>query len=76
MELAPLIKMANQIGSFFEIYPDRDYAVHEVAGHIERFWNPRMRQTMLEHLDDSAALGLSPLAQAAFQKLAGAQQTG
>lgn len=73
MDIAPLIKMANQIGSFFEILPNHDDAVHEVASHIERFWNPRMRNTVLDRLDEVEALGMNPLAQAAFRHLAAAQ---
>lgn len=44
-----LIKMANQIGAFFEATPDREQGVKDVAGHILRFWEPRMRNAFLEH---------------------------
>lgn len=36
-----LIKMANQIGAFFEAMPDRQQAVRDVASHITRSWEPR-----------------------------------
>jgi formate dehydrogenase subunit delta len=45
-----LIKMANQIGAFFEAMPDREQAVKDVATHILRSWEPRMRAALLEHI--------------------------
>jgi formate dehydrogenase subunit delta len=41
-----LIKMANQIGSFFKGYPDQEYAAKEIASHMKRFWAPSMRETI------------------------------
>jgi FdhD protein len=38
-----LIRMANQIGAFFEAMPDREQAVKDVADHLRRTWDPRMR---------------------------------
>lgn len=51
MDVHHLAKMANQIGSFFEAYPDRDFAAGEIAAHIRKFWAPPMRATMLGQLD-------------------------
>ncbi len=39
--------MANEIGAFFESEPDRAIAMEGVAGHIKRFWDPRMRRELL-----------------------------
>ncbi len=50
MNSVQLIKMANQIGAFFEAMPDRDQAVKDVAGHILRTWEPRMRGELLAYL--------------------------
>jgi formate dehydrogenase subunit delta len=50
MNVANLIKMANQIGAFFEAMPDREQAVKDVANHILRNWEPRMRAELLAHL--------------------------
>lgn len=61
MELHNLVKMANQIGSYFESYPDQALARSEIAGHIERFWDPRMRKALLEQLDKAPTAGLSGL---------------
>ncbi|MGH8781598.1 formate dehydrogenase subunit delta [Paraburkholderia sp.] len=46
-----LIDMANRIGDFFESMPDRDEALAGIADHIHRFWEPRMRRTILAALD-------------------------
>lgn len=67
MDVSNLVKMANQIGQFFEIYPDRAEAQASVAEHLRRFWEPRMRQAIVTHLHASGAeSGLTPLATAAI----------
>jgi formate dehydrogenase subunit delta len=48
-----LIKMANQIGAFFEAMPDHEQAVRDVASHILRSWEPRMRRSFLERIDQA-----------------------
>jgi len=58
MKIDNLITMANQIGSFFEAMPDREEAVADIAGHIKRFWEPRMRRALLGHVDDAAGSDL------------------
>ncbi|MBU3693475.1 MAG: formate dehydrogenase [Rhodocyclaceae bacterium] len=68
MDIHHLSKMANQIGSFFEAYPDREFAVNEIAGHLRKFWEPRMRETMLRHLD-AAKADLHPTVYEAFLRL-------
>jgi formate dehydrogenase subunit delta len=42
--------MANQIGSFFNSQ-GHDRAVAGIAEHIKKFWDPRMRKKIFEHLD-------------------------
>jgi formate dehydrogenase subunit delta len=44
MKIDHLIVMANQIGDFFESYPDQDYAQQEIATHLRKFWAPVMRE--------------------------------
>ncbi len=51
MHIDSLVRMANQIGAFFEAMPDRDEALDGVAQHLTRFWEPRMRRELLAHLD-------------------------
>jgi formate dehydrogenase subunit delta len=58
MKIDNLITMANQIGSFFEAMPDREEAVADIAGHIKRFWEPRMRRALLGHVDAESGSGL------------------
>ena len=47
-----LIVMANQIGGFFETMPNRREAMSEVAGHLKRYWEPRMRRALLAHIGE------------------------
>jgi formate dehydrogenase subunit delta len=61
MDIHQLIKMANQIGMFFQSEPDRAAALDGIAGHIERFWDPRMRRELLAWMDQHAGEGLSEL---------------
>ena len=62
-----LVYMANQIGDFFKSYP-HDQAVKGIKEHIEKFWDPRMKRLILDHLD-AGGVGLEPLAAAALRRL-------
>jgi formate dehydrogenase subunit delta len=46
-----LIRMANQMGEFFEAMPDRPEALNDLATHIKRSWALRMRQDLLAYID-------------------------
>lgn len=61
MDPRKLVKMANEIGSFFGAEPDRATAIEGVAGHIRRFWDPRMRRDLLRWVDDQGGAGLAAL---------------
>jgi formate dehydrogenase subunit delta len=50
-----LIRMVNRIGTFFAAMPNRDEALHDIAQHVRRFWEPRMRRQLLAHVDDDGA---------------------
>ena len=54
-----LVRMANQIGTFFGSQSGPDGAA-AVAEHINKFWEPRMRRQFL-HLFDNGAEGFSPI---------------
>ncbi len=54
-----LVYMANQIGKFF-ISQGEDNAVAGIADHIMKFWDPRMRKVLSEHLKAGGA-GLDPV---------------
>ncbi|EWY36715.1 hypothetical protein N825_25680 [Skermanella stibiiresistens SB22] len=49
MQPKDMIRMANQIATFFKSYP-HDEAVTETAGHIKAFWDPRMRKALYAHV--------------------------
>jgi formate dehydrogenase subunit delta len=55
-----MVHMANQIALFFETKP-HDEGVAGYADHINKFWEPRMRRQLLDHLAQGGA-GLRPLA--------------
>lgn len=61
-----LVRMANQIGEFFDATPDRDEARAGVAEHIRKFWEPRMRRALLACLDTKQGEGLSDLVREAL----------
>jgi len=60
MHTEALVRMANQIGDFFDAMPDRPEALEGIAQHIKRFWEPRMRRELLAHIDGTGGEGLSP----------------
>jgi len=43
-----LVTMANQIGRFFGPQRDGD-AVAGIADHLEKFWDPRMKASIVAH---------------------------
>ena len=49
MDIHHLIKMANEIGTFFEGATDRNEAVTSIATHLRNFWEPRMRKQIIEY---------------------------
>ena len=55
-----LVRMANQIGTFFNSKP-HDEGVAGVADHINKFWDPRMRRQFFE-IVEAGGTGLSPIA--------------
>jgi formate dehydrogenase subunit delta len=57
--LDKIVRMANQIATFFLSQPENVRA-EGVATHINKFWEPRMRRHLFEHLDNGGA-GLLPL---------------
>jgi formate dehydrogenase subunit delta len=61
MSVDNLIKMANQIGIFFEAMPDREQATADVANHLRRSWESRMRRELLEQFDKGADVRLRPI---------------
>ena len=54
-----LVRMANQIATFFRSYPDED-AIAGIHDHIVAFWSPAMRRDIEARLDRDEA-GIDPL---------------
>lgn len=68
MSAERLVQMANDIGHFFAAEPKRADAVAGIAGHIQRFWDPRMRRQIAAHLAAGGA-GLEDLPREAIASL-------
>ncbi len=51
MKSADLVRMANQITDYFELYPKPE-AVDGIAKHIHNMWEPRMRNELKAILDE------------------------
>jgi len=67
MSLDKLVYMANQIGKFFTTQGP-DQAAAGTADHIKKFWDPRMRAAILEHLD-AGGQGLDPVVRLALERV-------
>jgi formate dehydrogenase subunit delta len=63
-----LIHMANQIGVFFESMPDRQQAEQDLATHLKKFWDPRMRRAFLELMDGNAGAQISDIVRTAVRE--------
>ena len=64
MKIDALIKMANQIASFFdgEGGDNPEEAAKLVATHLRRYWEPRMRTEIIEYFNNRGGEGLDELA--------------
>ena len=58
MKTETLIKMANQIGDFFEAEPNQAQAQQDIALHLNRFWAKDMRNQIAEHVKSAQGAGL------------------
>jgi formate dehydrogenase subunit delta len=68
MQPEKLVTMANQIARFFAAQGE-ERAVPQIADHIEKFWDPRMRREIARHLAETGGAGLDPLAKAGIARL-------
>ena len=50
MNVQRLVAMANDISNFFGSDPDPAAAAEQVAGHMKKFWEPRMREEIRRHV--------------------------
>jgi len=60
--------MANDIAAFFAADPDQESAAEQVAYHLKKFWEPRMRREIKLFLAEGGA-GLSPVARRGVERL-------
>ena len=61
MDIQHLVKMANDIASFFEAEPDASIGAKGVAEHLKNFWDPRMRREILSYADEQRGAGLKKI---------------
>ena len=61
MNTETLVRMANQIGCFFEFMPNRSQALNDIVLHIKKYWEPRMRAQLRQHLAADQGSGLSDI---------------
>jgi len=69
MKIERLIKMANDIGNFFNSETDKEIAADGIKNHILRSWDPRMRTAIIAYCQEDGS-ELSSLVKVAITKLA------
>ncbi|MEI7995294.1 MAG: formate dehydrogenase subunit delta [Methylococcaceae bacterium] len=68
MKTERLIKMANDIGDFFNAESNKEIAAEGIAKHILRSWDPRMRRDIITYCQQDGS-ALSDLARKAISRL-------
>ncbi len=68
MNIEHLVSMANDIGNFFDGEFGKQDSPGQVALHITRYWDPRMRTEIIAHTAAGGG-GLCPTALAAVRTL-------
>lgn len=68
MKVERLIKMANDISTFFDAESDKNIAAIGVKDHITHTWEPRMLKALLEYAQKDGA-ELSVLARDAVNRI-------
>jgi formate dehydrogenase subunit delta len=69
MNIDLLIKMANQIGEFFQGANDPSQVPKDVAVHLTRYWDPRMRAQIIDYCRERHGAGLTDTARAGVEIL-------
>ena len=69
MNIDLLIKMANQISEFFQGVTDPKQAAADVATHLTRYWDPRMRKQIVAYCEERHGAGLTDTAIGGIQIL-------
>jgi formate dehydrogenase subunit delta len=68
MHIDHLVKMTNEIAMFFASESSAVEAPQNVASHLTKYWDPRMRREIITHGQQGGA-GLSGLARSAVKLL-------
>jgi formate dehydrogenase subunit delta len=68
MHIEQLVTMANDIANFFRGASDPGAGARNVADHLRRYWDPRMRKQIIAHFDAGGS-GLSDLAREGVAQL-------
>ncbi|MCX7105890.1 MAG: formate dehydrogenase subunit delta [Methylococcales bacterium] len=68
MKIKTLIRMANDIGNFFNAESNKEIAAEGVKKHILRSWDPRMRRDIITYFKEDGT-ELSDLAKVAISRL-------
>jgi formate dehydrogenase subunit delta len=74
MNIDLLIKMVNEISAYFAAQPDAEQAAKDVAAHLRRYWEPRMRHQIVSYYEERRGAGLTDLALRGVALLAGESQ--
>ena len=69
MKIERLVKMANDIGNFFNSETDKEIAAEGIKNHLLRSWDPRMRKAIIAYCQEDGS-ELSSLVKVAVSKLA------
>lgn len=75
MHIDYLVRMANDIGSFFASETDPSVAANSIHLHMKRFWDPRMRGRIISYFKETGGQGLEGPVLTAVRRLAEETQT-
>jgi len=67
MDIQRLISMANQIGDFYESYPNQSHAQKDIAEHLNKFWALSMRKQLAQYVTEQAGVGVHAQVQSAIK---------
>jgi formate dehydrogenase subunit delta len=67
MDIQRLISMANQIGDFYESYPNQSHAQKDIAEHINKFWALSMRKKIAQYVTEQGGVGMHAQVQNAIK---------
>ena len=68
MKIERLIKMANDIGDFFNADSNKEIAIEGIKKHLLRSWDPRMRREIIAYCQQDGT-ALSDLVRTAVSRL-------